>query len=383
MGRIGTASGTVGVLAFAVAIVAAAVLFVAAIVAPVARAQTGTMSFAPIVRDAAFPTNLAVAPDGRAFFAEKETGRIRVLTATGAVQPRPFATLPVVPGGETGLLGLALHPDFERQPWVYAYYSDRRDGRNHLVRIAADASTGGPPQNLLTLLPTASGYHNGGDLAFAPDGTLFVAVGEGHVAERAQDGSSLGGKILHLNDDGSAASDDVSPDSPVYALGIRNSFGLCVGSDGALWETENGPSEWDEVNRIEPGGNYGWPTHLGPGEADGFIGPMFAWRDVVVPTGCVAEPDGSLLVGDFHGDLHRITFPAGAAPRDEVVATFPQGITDVERTSRGRLFVATASGIYVRTAAGSNGPRLTPTSIAVFVGLLALLYLARRRLDRR
>jgi glucose/arabinose dehydrogenase len=377
MWRIGRASGAVA------AIVAIAGAAAAVSLARPAGAQTEPMSFAPIVRDASFPTNVAFASDGRAFFTEKDTGAIRILSPTGRVLPRPFTTLPVTPGAETGLLGLALHPDFDREPWVYAYFSDRRDGRNHLVRIRADGDVGGPPENLLTLLPTVNGYHNGGDLVFAPDGTLFVAVGEGHVAERAQDRSSLGGKILRVNDDGSVPPDDPLPGSPVYALGIRNSFGLCIDRDGALWETENGPSAWDEVNRIEAAGNYGWPAHLGPGDAEGFTAPAFAWRNVVVPTGCLAEADGSLLVGDFHGDLHRITFAPGAAPRDEIVASFPQGITDIERTATGRLFVTTANGIYVRTATGSGGPRLTPAGIVVFVGLLALLYLARRRLDRR
>jgi glucose/arabinose dehydrogenase len=354
-----------------------------AIVAPPCVAHADTLAFQPVVERAAFPTNLAFAPDGRAFYTEKDTGRIRVIDASGALRARPFATLPVEASvNEMGLLGLALHPDFADEPWVYAYYSGE-DGRNHLVRLRAGGDTGGTPEDLLALLPTHNGWHNGGDLAFGPDGRLFVAVGDGHVAARSQDESSVGGKILRLDGDGSVPRDNpFGPDSPVYAMGIRNSFGICFAPDGTLWETENGPSEWDEVNRIEAGADYGWPTHLGPGDAPGLTPPVFAWKEVVVPTGCLVQRDGSLLVGDFHGDLHRIGFPADGAPTDTILASFEQGITDIQRAPDGRLYVVTADGIWVRSGRASDRGPFTPAGIVILLGLLGLLMLARRRLDR-
>jgi glucose/arabinose dehydrogenase len=366
------------------ALAIAGVLLAAATSAPAAHAATPRIVFRPILAHAAFPTNLAFAPDGRAFFTEKDTGEIRVIDPNGRVLDAPFATLPVAGGAEMGLLGLALHPDFADEPWVYAYFSDARDGRNHLVRIRADGDVGGAPQDLLTLLPTVNGYHNGGDLAFGTDGSLFVAVGEGHVADRAQDRSSLGGKILRLNDDGSIPADNpFGADSPEYAIGIRNAFGLCVDRDGTLWETENGPDAWDELNRIEAGANYGWPDHLGPGSVSGFTPPVFAWRTVIVPTGCAVDRTGSIYVGDFHGDLHLVAFPrSGGPPRDAIVATFDSGITDVEIAPDGRLYVVTADGIWVRSGVTSGGP-FTPAGIVVLIGLLALLFVARRRLERR
>jgi glucose/arabinose dehydrogenase len=374
-------SGTRARAANVVARALAASACVLAVVTSPARADV--LAFQPVVEHAAFPTNLAFAPDGRAFYTEKDTGRIRVIDASGALRPAPFATLPVdASANEMGLLGLALHPDFDTRPWVYAYYS-ADDGHNHLVRIPAGGDRGGAPEDLLTLLSTQNGWHNGGDLAFGADGLLYVAVGEGHVSGRAQDRASVGGKILRLEDDGSIPADNpFGPDSPVYAMGIRNSFGICVAPDGTVWETENGPSEWDEVNRIDAGANYGWPLHLGPGDAAGFTPPVFAWKDVVVPTGCVVQPDGSLLVGDFHGDLHRIGFPAGGAPTDEVEATFDQGITDVERAPDGRLYVVTADGIWVRSGRASDRGPFTPVGILILLGLVGLLMLARRRLGR-
>jgi glucose/arabinose dehydrogenase len=371
----------------AAAVVAAAV----PVVAGAATAQTTAsvrFTFRPIVRGAAFPTNLAFAPDGHAFYAEKDTGRIRVIDANGTLLDRPFATLPVDHSSqEMGLLGLTLQPGFDAGPWVYAYYSDARDGRNHLVRIRANGDVGGAPENLLTLLPTVNGYHNGGDLVFGTDGDLYVAVGEGHEPARAQDPSSLGGKILRVTREGGVPPDNpFGGRSPVYALGIRNSFGLCMDRrNGTIWETENGPSEWDELNRIEAGSNYGWPEHLGPGLAGGFTPPVFAWRDEIVPTGCTVAPDGSLYVGSYHAELHHVTVRAGSAPTDAVVATFDTGITDVETAPDGRLYVVTANAIYVKTgstASASRGP-LSPGGIIVLLALVGLLLLARRRLDRR
>jgi glucose/arabinose dehydrogenase len=199
----------------------------------------------------AFPTNLAFAPDGRVFFTEKDTGNVRILQGD-RVLPEPFAALPVDGVGEKGLLGIALDPGFPDEPWVYIYYSDSTDGRNRLVRIRADANHGTERRTLLDLLPTVNGYHNGGDLAFGPDGKLYVVTGEAHEAERAQDPSDLGGKVLRMNADGSVPHDNpFGAGNPVYAIGIRNSFGLCFDpGSGLLWETENGPSSDDEVNLI-------------------------------------------------------------------------------------------------------------------------------------
>jgi glucose/arabinose dehydrogenase len=360
----------------------AVVVAATAVVSPVV-ARADELTFRPLVEHAMFPTNLAFAPDGRAFYTERQTGRIRIIERSGTVRPSPFATLPVEAGNEElGLLGLALDPDFGQNPWVYAYYSGT-DGHNHLVRIRAEGDTGGAPENLLNLLPTRSGWHNGGDLVFGPDGDLYVAVGDGHLAERAQDDGSLGGKILRLRDDGSIPRDNpLGPDSPVFATGIRNSFGLCVGPDGALWETENGPTRWDELNRIRAGGNYGWPARLGPGAANGFVPPAFAWRIEIVPTGCLAQRDGSILVGDFHGDLHRVAFADDGTASDTVVATFDAGITDVERAPDGRLCVVTANVIWLRDSSADRGP-LTPVGILVLAVLIGLLLLARRRLEPR
>ncbi|MDP9242896.1 MAG: PQQ-dependent sugar dehydrogenase, partial [Actinomycetota bacterium] len=299
-----------------------------------------------------FPSNMAFSPDGRLFFTEKDTGRIRIVE-DGKLLPTPFATLNVVPGGETGLLGLALDPAFPRRPWVYVYYTDAADGRNRLVRIEAHGDTGGAPQTLLALLP-ATGIHNGGDLVFGADGKLYVAVGETGQMSRAQDVNDLGGKVLRLNPDGSVPPDNpFGPDNPAFSMGLRNSFGLCVDpKTGALWETENGPTEDDEVNLIQAGGNYGWPAQLGPGGAPKYVDPQLVFPQVIVPTGC-AVVGRFLYFGDFHGDLHRASIDGSQLGEQAVVEHLPSGITDVLLGPNGDLYVATSGSILTVPVGGA------------------------------
>jgi aldose sugar dehydrogenase len=321
-----------------------ALAFVVTIAAPAAAARTKPEL---VAGDLAFPTNMAIAPDGRIFYTEKETGDIRII-AGDHVLPQPFDHLDVIGGGETGLLGIALHPDFSAQPWVYVYYSDAADGRNRLIRILADGDTGTERQNMIDGLP-ASGYHNGGDLVFGLDGSLFLSLGEAHEAERAQDPNDIGGKVIRIEADGTLAPDNpFGPDNPVYSIGHRNSFGLCVDpANGDLWETENGPGSDDEVNLVVAGANYGWPDQLGPGGAPPFVDPVVDYRAVIVPTGC-AVWEGDLFMGSYGtGLLHRIGLPAepGAAV-DDVVARFDHGITDVAAGPDGDLYVATSNAIW-------------------------------------
>jgi glucose/arabinose dehydrogenase len=298
----------------------------------------------------AFPTNLAFAPDGRLFFTEKETGRVRIVR-DGRLLDRPFVELDVVGEAERGLLGIALDPDFGIDPWVYLYLSDARDGRNRLVRIRADGDrAAGAPQTLLDLLPSDTGYHNGGDLLFLSDGTLLVAVGETHDADRAQDPDDPGGKILRIARDGSVPNDDpVGPGNPAFTLGHRNSFGLCADVvRGTIWETENGPDVDDEVNRLVAGANYGWPEVTGVADDPRFTDPEAVFPDTVALTGCAVAGD-ALYVGAFNtGALYRFALTSDGQRLGEptVAASLPAGITDVTTGPDGALYAATADAIW-------------------------------------
>jgi glucose/arabinose dehydrogenase len=339
-----------------------------------------------------FAVNVAFAPDGTLFVADKDVGEIRIVRDGEIVEPA-FATLPVqVTVNETGLLGVAVDPSFPDEPWVYAYFTGT-DARNHLVRIRADGDRGTEVQTLLDLLPATAGWHNGGDLAFGPDDKLYVSVGDGHDGTRAQDPHGIGGRILRLNPDGSVPDDNpLGSANPTFALGIRNSFGLCFDpATGQLWETENGPTGDDEVNLIEPGGNYGWPEQLGPGGEPAFVDPVLNFRETIVPAGC-AVSDEALLFGEgYDGNLHVMPLPG---PAEGIVARFEGGITDVARDPGGAVWVVTPTALYRRTGpidalSPSPGGANSASGLVTGAGLLIAgllvggLLLMRTRLLRR
>lgn len=334
-----------------------AIMLLAWLALPAAAAHAGTQ---PVAEGLAFPTNMVVRPDGSVLFTEKDTGRIRIMSPDGEVLPVPLAALNVTGGGETGLLGIAVDP--ASPAWLYVYYSDARSGMNRIarLRLSAAGTAAGPPQVLLDTVPTTNGYHNGGDITFGPDGELYVVVGEAHEDSRAQDPSDLGGKVLRMEPDGSVPADNPVPGSYVWSLGHRNSFGLCFDeATGDLWETENGPDSFDEVNRIESGANYGWPEQLGPGGEPSFTDPELAFEQVIVPTGC-AVAGRDLYFGDFGGNLHRARIGAdGHLSGERVVETFPSGITDLQVDAEGLLWVATADAIFRTSPPGT--PASTPT----------------------
>jgi glucose/arabinose dehydrogenase len=231
------------------------------------------------------PWGLAFLPDGGALVSERDSGRI--LRVEAGTQAREVATVPgVAAGGEGGLLGLAVSPEFEADQLVYAYLSAQDD--NRIVRFRLG---GGQVEVLLDGIPRA-GIHNGGRIAFGPDGMLYAGTGDASERSRAQDPGSLGGKILRLRPDGGVPDDNPAPGSPVWSLGHRNVQGLAWDDQGRLFATEFGQNRVDEVNRIERGGNYGWPEVEGTGGGERFRDPLVTW-----PTS-QASPSGAAIAGD-------------------------------------------------------------------------------------
>lgn len=312
------------------------------------------------------PWAVAEAPDGRLFVTERP-GRVRIvrLGRGGGLEARPWATVPARanPDAERGLLGIALDPDFARNGFVYLYYSYAGAGGatlNRLVRMHDSSGVGTDETVLLDNIPGSSN-HDGGRIVFGPDGRLYVATGDGEQQARAQDRSSLGGKILRLERDGSVPADNPFPGSPVYSLGHRNVQGLAFHPDTAvLYETEHGPSGFfpaccqDEVNLIEGGANYGWPIVTGKPGDQRFRDPLISSGsvDTWAPSGAAfaTRPGplrGSFLFATLRGQhLHRVVLAAdgrGVAFEERLLVNQYGRLRDIYEISTGEFLLLTSN----------------------------------------
>jgi glucose/arabinose dehydrogenase len=235
------------------------------------------------------PVKMAFAADGRLFFNELRTGNIRVVDAGGNLLTTPFATLSVQTGGERGLLGLALHPDFDENGYLYVYATvpadEEKPYRNQVLRFTATGDLGGSPTVLVDDLP-AGIIHNAGDLRFGPDGMLYVSTGDTADSDLSQEDGVLAGRILRFDPDGGIPADNPDPVSPEWCRGLRNSFDMTFHPvTERLFASENGPTFGDEINLIQAGKNYEWES-LPEDFPGGSIGPRIAeWTPVIAPTG--------------------------------------------------------------------------------------------------
>lgn len=230
----------------------------------------------------AAPWSILRISDTETLVSQRDDGRI--LSVASDRSPVEVGTVPgVVHQGEGGLLGLAY-----RDGWVYAYLTAADD--NRVVRMPYDDGSLGEPEVVLAGLAKA-GNHNGGRIAFGPDGMLYATVGDAGIPDLAQDPASLNGKILRMTPEGEVPSDNPTRGSYVYSMGHRNPQGLAWDADGQLWSAEFGQNTWDEFNRIEPGANYGWPVVEGQVDDARFTPPVLQW-----PTS-EASPSGLAYVG--------------------------------------------------------------------------------------
>ncbi len=341
------------------------------------------VQLAPVQTGLAWPIALAFASDGRIFFAERNTGNIRIIEG-GAVLPTPFYTLTnTATAGERGLLGLALDPGFPSTPYVYAYqtYNDAANATiyNRIVRISANGNVGTFDSVILPMPPLSGATnHNGGVIAFGPDGKLWAVVGENANPSLAQNPMSLLGKVLRMNSDGSAASDNpfygsLSWENRVYTYGHRNMFGIAWHPvTGRAYVTENGPACNDEVNLLAAGSNYGWgptatcgtpPAPPANTNRDGpnRVLPLDWWTPTIAPTNAafytgslLPQSRNDLIFGAYNdARLRELTLSADGSSvvNETVLLTAPSGILDVEMGHDGFLWVTTASTIYRLVAA--------------------------------
>ena len=311
------------------------------------------------------PWDIAWGPDGQIWVTERG-GRIsRVNPSTG--QRTTAGQVPEVSeNGESGLMGLAFHPDFAAQPYVFATHSYLQSGtlRNRLVRMRWDGQTLGAAEVLRADIP-ASSIHDGSRLAVGPDKLLYMTTGDASNGDLAQNRSSLAGKVLRLTLTGQPA-----PGNPfgtaVYSYGHRNPQGLVFHpASGALYSTEHGPSDNDEVNLILAGRNYGWPTVHGACDDDigserafcltnNVVEPLATWTPTIAPSGAdfyladlIPQWKGSLLFTSLEGEaLYRLTLSSDGqrvTARETLYAGQFGRLRDVLVAPDGSVYLATSN----------------------------------------
>lgn len=310
------------------------------------------------------PWELAFAPDGRLFFTQRagvvsviENGNSKVWLALDSV---------VAEIGESGLLGITLHPQFAQNGYVYVGYTYTESKSplklvNKLVRYKEDGATKKPLFDKVIFDGIEGNYvHNSGPLEFSPDGKLFWAIGERYLPDAAQEIDILNGKILRMNDDGSLPSDNPIAGSYVFSWGHRNPQGLAFHPDTqALWSTEHGPSEeqgccMDEINLIKPGANYGWPIIRGSQTQAGLESPVSHSGDTATwaPTGGVfiaeGEWQGSFVFTGLRGQaLYRAVFDSADPSKIQTVERYLHKrfgrLRNVIEGPDGKLYIAVSN----------------------------------------
>ncbi len=367
------------------------VLSACALASAMTHAQAGALKRTVVVDDLKSPWSIAFISETDALITEKEGGLVRADLATGAV--KQVSGLPddlvndirsETPADNGGLFDVVLHPDFEDNGLIYlSYAAGNEQGRTTKVvrgKLTGDRLTAFQTIFVADPFTEDEYFHYGGGMVFGADKKLYLTVGERLYNEAdqpalpiAQDLADKRGKIYRLNDDGTAPADnpDFGPDAPagLYAAGIRAAQGITLHPEtGAIWFSEHGTHQGDEINRLEPGANYGWPIKTTGGYRDPdytppdmpdrtFTPPVWAWLQTVAPTGLAfytgdehPEWRGDLFVaGLSRGSLWRFNFEDGEIAsveelfvgeriRSRTVAVSPEGrlyiLTDTLFTSR-------------------------------------------------
>jgi glucose/arabinose dehydrogenase len=324
-----------------------------------------------LVRGLEVPWAIDFAPDGRIFITERP-GRIRIVER-GELRAEPWMTLDVAAVGEAGLMGLALDPAFSQNRFVYVAYTYRTAKgtlQNRLVRLRDDPKSGkGAIDKTLIDNVAGANNHDGGRVKFGPDGKLYWTTGDAQNTRFPQNLSSLNGKTLRLNSDGTIPGDNPFPNSFVYSYGHRNSQGLAWQTGSArLYETEHGPSGFqgccrDEVNLIEAGKNYGWPEVRGDDSREGMVGPIIhsGFRETWAPAGAAFATRGpwagSLLFTGLAGrTLYRLTLdpkdPRQVTKLDRLFSRQYGRLRDIVEGPDGHLYILTSN----RDGRGSPAP---------------------------
>lgn len=284
--------------------------------------------------------------EGTPLVSERDSARILEVADDGGI--REVAVIEgVAPGGEGGLLGLAVH-DGE----LFAYFTG--DGGNRVERRTISGDPGalalGDPTTVIDGIP-AAGNHNGGRIAFGPDGMLYITTGDAGDRDSAQDLDALSGKILRVTPEGDVPDDNPFAGSPIYSYGHRNPQGIAWDADGTLYASEFGQDTWDELNMIEAGGNYGWPEVEGIADDDRYIDPVQQWAPSEASPSGIAVAGGAILIANLRGERLRMV------PLDDLSTS-----SESDHGGLGRLrdvVVTPDGGVWVLTnnTDGRGSPR--------------------------
>ncbi|MDP8956613.1 MAG: PQQ-dependent sugar dehydrogenase [Actinomycetota bacterium] len=322
----------------------------------------------PVATGLAFPAGFTFAPGGRIFYGERFTGNIQIFNPATSSNQRFFTVSNLVTSGEQGLLGVELHPNYPKAPYVYASVIRLVSGvaRNQIVRITDNGGTG-TAMRVIYDGGRSNSNHVGGRVLFGPDRMLYLVVGDKGSPSRAQKIRNRAGKVLRMTPRGGVPSDNPFS-NVVWAYGIRNSFGLAFDPEnGRLWETDNGPQCIDETNRIIRGRNFGWgpswtcstpPTPPAGTNRDGSkpVMPRTFYTPPIAPTGLVfcdecglGASEGHLFFGAWNnGHIRELTLNSRrtAVISDVLAYDHTSGVLAMERGPDGAIYFSDPDEIY-------------------------------------
>lgn len=293
------------------------------------------------------PWSIVLSKDGRVFFTER-IGTIRMLNVNGTLAHDPVGYIRVDQVGEGGLLGIDLHPNFTSNHKIYIYntYSNSSGIYNRVMLLVENENKIVDSQIILDGIPGGR-FHDGGRLKFGPDNKLYISTGDAGFAELSQNKSSLAGKILRINDDGTIPIDNPFRGSAIYAYGFRNVQGLTWHPETReLYASDHGATGNDEINVVRAGSNYGWPYEECSNEGK-YTAPVICFNPSIAPSG-IAIPNSSKL--GYSGDLLLATLK-GSQLRSIDLYTGEQNnilvgygrLRDVVEGYNGSLFVLTSN----------------------------------------
>ena len=270
---------------------------------------------------------------------------------SGVLLEDPLATLRTVNVFDGGLLGIAVHPNFEKNHFLYVYITYENDGKlwNKILRITESENKLVDLETIFDEIP-GSAFSNGGILKFGPDGKLYAGTGTvSDSSHGSQDLQSLEGKILRLNDDGTIPDDNPFSDSPVFSYGHRNSKGMAWDESGNLFVTELGPTKNDEINLVQPGKNYGWPEQECSG-SEKFVDPLVCYDPAMEPGGIVfysgdkLNLENSLIMAGLRGSgLFSLNFDNNMIDEQKSIISGIGRIRDVNQGPDGYLYLITSN----------------------------------------